>query len=155
MNEPLTARTDSMASPAAEAREEIRLDAGTLFRQHGRFVANFLWKMGIEAQELDDLLQEVFMVAHRRGGFVPGPARATTWLAEIAVRVASTRRRGWRRRPEQPDTKALAALVTEAPSPAEAAEAVESLRRVRARARGPGRRAPCGLRAVRARGRGL
>ena len=35
---------------------------------------------------------EVF-VAHRRGGFVEdGRARPTTWLAEIAIRVASVSR---------------------------------------------------------------
>ena len=42
---------------------------------------------------MDDLLQEVFLVAHRRGGYSPGPARPTTWLAEIAFRVLANARR--------------------------------------------------------------
>lgn len=121
-----------MAAQLKEVETPRRLDAGELFRQHGRFVANFLWKMGIERQELEDLLQEVFMVAHRRGGFIGGSAKPTTWLAEIAIRVVSTRRRGWRRRQDHPDSKAIAAMAAQGPTPTDLVEAWESLARVRA-----------------------
>ncbi len=80
------------------------LDAAELFRRHATFVASFLVRLGALRSELDDLVQDVFLVAHRRGGFSPGPARATTWLAQIALRVHSSHRRKTRRRPEQPDT---------------------------------------------------
>ena len=46
----------------SQAQSEQRLDAGELFRRHSRFVANFLWKLGVGAQEIDDLVQEVFVV---------------------------------------------------------------------------------------------
>lgn len=116
---------------ATRAAAEARLDAGALFELHGKFVSDFLWRLGVHRQELDDLLQEVFMTAHRRGGFVPGAAKATTWLAEIAVRVASTRRRGWRRRGDVPDTAAVSAAPARGPSPADQAEAQQALARVR------------------------
>jgi RNA polymerase sigma-70 factor (ECF subfamily) len=119
-------RTDVSASDAPG-----RIDAGALFLRYGRFVARFLWKMGVEAQELDDLVQEIFLVAHRRGGFLPGRARPTTWLGEIALRVVSTRKRSSRRRPDQPDPKALARVASGAHSPTDAVEAWESLERVR------------------------
>ena len=45
-------------------------DAAALFRRYAPFVASFLHKLGASKAELDDLVQEVFMVAHRRGGFV-------------------------------------------------------------------------------------
>lgn len=70
-----------------------RLDGGALFRAHAAFVARFLVRMGVHRQDLDDVVQEVFLVAHRAGGFTPGAARPTTWLAEIALRVASDARR--------------------------------------------------------------
>lgn len=79
-------------------------DAASLFRQHAAFVANFLHRLGVGPAELDDLVQEVFLVAHRRGGFIEdGRARPTTWLAEISIRVASVARRSRRRSREQPD----------------------------------------------------
>lgn len=110
--------------PAAEI-----LDAATLFRDHAQFVARFLTRQGVMERDVDDLVQEVFLTAHRRGGFAPGPARPTTWLAEIAVRVASTARRTRRRRPEEPDDEAVGAVVGGA-DPARTAEARQSLDRV-------------------------
>lgn len=79
--------------------EGERLDAEELFRAHAKWVAGFLARLGARRDEMDDLLQEVFLVAHRRGGFVPGPAKPTTWLAEIAFRVLSGARRARARRP--------------------------------------------------------
>ncbi len=105
------------------------LDAATLFRQHAQFVARFLARHGVMERDLDDLVQEVFLTAHRRGGFAPGAARPTTWLAEIAVRVASTARRTKRRRPEEPNDDVIAAAVG-ASNPARTAEARQSLDRV-------------------------
>jgi RNA polymerase sigma-70 factor (ECF subfamily) len=118
-----------MTAPARRV-EEARLDAGVLFARHARFVAEFLWNLGIARQEIEDLLQEVFMVAHRKGGFAPGAAKATTWLAEIALRVAGTRRRGWARRGDVADDRAVALAVAGHPSPAERVEAMEALERV-------------------------
>lgn len=79
-----------------------RLGAAELFRRHAAFVARFLAQLGVRPQEIDDAVQEVFLAAHRRGGYLEGPARPTTWLAEIALRVVQTKRRTARRRPEGP-----------------------------------------------------
>ena len=79
--------------------EAPRLDAETLFRQHATFVAGFVIRLGAAPADVDDLVQEVFLVAHRKGGFRPDRARATTWLAEIAVRLVANRRRQTSRRP--------------------------------------------------------
>lgn len=74
------------------------LDGAALFRAHGGFVAGFLCRLGVGQSELDDAVQEVFLVAHRCGGFKVGDAQPTTWLAEIALRVASGQKRSLRRR---------------------------------------------------------
>lgn len=79
-----------------------------------------------------DLVQEVFLVAHRRGGFTVDRAKPTTWLAEIAFRVASDRRKKARRRLEDSNAEvvALAPAVTASASPSQKAEARQALARV-------------------------
>jgi RNA polymerase sigma-70 factor (ECF subfamily) len=49
--------------------------------------------MGAPRADLDDLMQEVFLIAHRNGGYQPGPAKPTTYLASIAFRLVHTERR--------------------------------------------------------------
>ncbi len=115
---------------AGSAMPEDAIDAGTLFRSHMSFVANFVARLGARREDVDDVVQDVFLIAHRHGGFVPGPARPTTWLAEIAVRVVSTRLRTQRRRDGRTDDGALGALATHEPDPARAAETAQQLRAV-------------------------
>lgn len=71
----------------------------TLYRQHGRFVASFLRHMGAREPELDDMVQDVFLLAHRKGGYQPGAAAPRTWLSSLALRIIRARRRASTRRP--------------------------------------------------------
>jgi RNA polymerase sigma-70 factor (ECF subfamily) len=106
-------------------------DAAALFRAHAPYVAAFLNRMGVSHEALDDLVQDVFLVAHRRGGFVAnGQAKPTTWLAAIAIRVASAHRRSTRRSKEgaASDGSELAAAHHERPD--QIAETSESMSRV-------------------------
>jgi RNA polymerase sigma-70 factor (ECF subfamily) len=108
-------------------------DAASLFREHAPFVANFLHRLGIAPTDIDDLVQEVFLVAHRRGGFVEdGRARPTTWLAEISIRVASVSRRSKRRSREQPDQDTISDAHSRDIDPARATETQQALDRVQA-----------------------
>src|SRR5690606_14836181 len=108
-------------------------DAAALFRDHAAFVANFLHRLGVTPTDIDDLVQEVFLVAHRRGGFIEdGRARPTTWLAEISIRVASVARRSRRRSREQPDQDTVLDARSHEVDPARAAETSEALDRVQA-----------------------
>jgi RNA polymerase sigma-70 factor (ECF subfamily) len=108
-------------------------DAASLFREHASFVANFLHRLGVGPTDIDDLVQEVFLVAHRRGGFIEdGRARPTTWLAEISIRVASVSRRSRRRSREQPDQDTVVDAHSRDADPARAAEASQALDRVQA-----------------------
>lgn len=86
----------------ATTAEEI-LSATVLFERHARFVATFACRLGVPRDDVDDVVQETFMVVHRRGGFRPGAAQPTTWLASITLKVWSTIRRTRRRRPEAPE----------------------------------------------------
>ena len=106
------------------------LDAEALYRAHADFVARFLLRLGARGQDVPDLLQEVFLVAHRRGGFTVGPAKPTTWLAEIAFRVSSDRRKKTKRRLEDADTDTVVLAPAATVSPTRKTEAREALSRV-------------------------
>ena len=106
------------------------IDAEELYRAHARYVAAFLGRLGARPPDMEDLLQEVFLVAHKRGGFVPGAARPTTWLCEIALRVWSNARRKRGSRRDGPDDAALARAASPASSPEDVADARGALGRV-------------------------
>jgi RNA polymerase sigma-70 factor (ECF subfamily) len=73
--------------------EGRHLDSEELFKLHARFVARFLIRMGVRETDLDDLIQDVFLVVHRNGGYRPGSASPTTYLASIAIRARAAHRR--------------------------------------------------------------
>ena len=75
------------------SRPIARLGAGQLFRQEGVAVARFLHRLGFDHADVADLTQTVFLIAHQKGGFVPGTASARSWLYSIAYRVAAGERR--------------------------------------------------------------
>ena len=79
------------ASVDPDPSHPIGMDA--LYRAHAGFLGSFLVRLGIPRDEASDLVQDVFLIAHRKGGYVPGPAHPRTWLCAIAVRVASSHRR--------------------------------------------------------------
>jgi RNA polymerase sigma-70 factor (ECF subfamily) len=76
----------------------VPVDSAALFRRYAPFVASFLFRQGVRGVDIDDLVQEVFLTAHVRGGYRPGPASPTTFLARIALEANLKRRRGEGRR---------------------------------------------------------
>lgn len=117
------------ANPRAVSDDEC-IGAGVLFRRHASFVANFLVRLGVDRSEVDDVVQDVFMIAHRRGGYRPGAARPTTWLADIALRVNANRRRGQRRSKVSADMGPVEKAIDPASTPGEALQLRQSLDRV-------------------------
>lgn len=78
--------------------DEDRLsDLAAVYRAHQDYVARILHHVGLEPTLVDDALQDVFLVAHRRLGDFDGRASIRAWLYGIAKRVASDYRRGTRR----------------------------------------------------------
>lgn len=69
------------------------LGAEELFRRHAPFVARMLVRLGMPPDAIDDAVQEVFLVVHRQGGYRPGAAKPTTYLANLALHAASAHRR--------------------------------------------------------------
>lgn len=121
--------TDYPASGSAERVRESLPTFTRTYRQHFDFVWRSMRALGVERSQLDDAVQDVFVVVYRRGDDFEGRSSVKSWLFGIAYRVAANYRRSSRRRgsPEE--------LPREIPSPdasphdaAETGEAARFLR---------------------------
>jgi RNA polymerase sigma-70 factor, ECF subfamily len=110
--------------------EPRAMDAAELFREFAPMVARFLVRLGIRHEDVRDLVQQVFLVAHEQGGYRPGPAAPTTWLAAIAFRLGMSARRAFRKRAQEFDDALLNAVPASDGSPFERAAAIQALCRV-------------------------
>ena len=88
-----------------------------LYRRHRRQVAANLYRVLGQRVDLDDLVQEVFVIAFRGLHRFRGDARLSTWLYRICVNVALGRIRSKTRRPPPVPLQA-AALESVESSPA-------------------------------------
>ena len=77
-------------------REAVCFD--DVYHQHFAFVWRSLRRVGVAPSSLDDAVQDVFLVVHRRLAELEGPLLVKPWLSAILVRVASDHRRRARRR---------------------------------------------------------
>lgn len=72
-------------------------DLAALYREHHDYVARVLRHVGLDPTLVDDALQEVFLVVHRRLPEFDARRSLRNWLYGIARRVASDYRRGTRK----------------------------------------------------------
>lgn len=110
------------AAPAARMPESF----DEIYEAHFDFVWRSLRRLGVSEVALDDAVQDVFLVVHRRLGDFEARSAMKTWLFGIAMRVAQDHRRAARRKgaletlPES--------LADAAPGPLELLEASEALK---------------------------
>jgi RNA polymerase sigma-70 factor, ECF subfamily len=78
---------------------------------HADFVWRCLQRLGVPAADLEDALQEVFVVVHQRLDTFRGESKLTTWLFGICLRVASRFRRRPHVQRERDDAAALDGAV--------------------------------------------
>lgn len=85
----------------------------------------FVWKcaraFGATAQDVDDVVQDVFMVVHRRRADLTEESLTRSWIYGITRRVVSSHRRRWRDRGKGAQTE-VDALESSDRSPLTAAE---------------------------------
>jgi RNA polymerase sigma-70 factor (ECF subfamily) len=97
-----------------------------IYEEHVEFVWRSLRRLGVAAASLDDAVQEVFIVVHRRLAEFEGRSSMKTWLFGIALRVAHDHHRSVRRKggllPLEPT------VADEAPGPHEQAVTAEAVR---------------------------
>lgn len=68
-----------------------------LFEEHAPYAFRCLRRLGVAPGDVDDVLQEVFLIVLRRSAEV-APAAMRAWIHGVCVRKASDYRRGARRR---------------------------------------------------------
>jgi RNA polymerase sigma-70 factor (ECF subfamily) len=89
-------------------------------------------QLGVDPGSVPDVVQEVFIVVHRRLGDFEGRSSLKTWLYGIVRRVVQDERRRLRRKPATPtaDFEAIAASDADPYASTEKAEAVRLLCRL-------------------------
>ncbi len=100
---------EDMAQPSHAAEASARA-----FVEHAGSVARFIRGLGVRPRDLDDLVQQVFLSAHEKGGYRPGEASERTWLLRLAWYAVISHRRQ-QRRATMSDTEAEP--WSEAPQP--------------------------------------
>jgi RNA polymerase sigma-70 factor (ECF subfamily) len=106
------------------------LSTEQLYRAHRPFVARFLTRLGVQPQALDDAVQEVFVTVHKRGGYVLGPAKPTSYLATIAINTAAAQRRTSRMHAARQCEQAPEELASPGDDPVHALETQQELQRL-------------------------
>jgi RNA polymerase sigma-70 factor (ECF subfamily) len=111
----------------AERPVPLRLELDDIYRDHFAFVWRSAKRLGVYDAALDDVVQEVFVIVHRRLAEFEGRSSLRTWLFGITLRVARDHRRSTaRKNPEgtvDPDT-----LRATSPTPSESMEKTEAVR---------------------------
>ena len=80
--------------PRLDSGEEPRPDFDVLYREHAATVARWAARIGAPGMDVDDIVQEVFLVVNRRLGEFRGDAKISTWLFRITENTV----RNWRRK---------------------------------------------------------
>jgi RNA polymerase sigma-70 factor (ECF subfamily) len=69
-----------------------------VYDEHAEFVWRSVRRLGVDASATDDVLQQVFLVVHRRLGEFEGASSVRTWLFGILLRVVRDHRRTLQRK---------------------------------------------------------
>lgn len=88
-----------------------------LYHRYRRQIAANLYRVLGDRTDLDDLVQEVFVIAFRGLDRFRGDARLSTWLYRICVNVALGRIRTRKRRPNAVSVNDLDAIGSSTPDP--------------------------------------
>jgi len=121
------ARDDGSADGAASQREEpdsLPLRFDDVFRRYAPYVGALVLRLIGRPGDVDDVVQDVFIQAHRDLARLRDPAALRPWLRRITVRRSRRwlRKRWVRRRSRELDIDAHTDLVDATASPEERAE---------------------------------
>ena len=93
-----------MLAPALSSADPVDHAAvpafDAVYEAHVGFVWRVLRTFGVPPPQIEDAVQDVFLVVHRRLAEWQGRASITTWLFSIARKIASTHRRRASKRTE-------------------------------------------------------
>ena len=106
---PFVAASDSVGATTEPRRiiepraQEAETSFEEIYDEYFEFVWRSVRRLGVAESQLDDAVQDVFLVVHRRLSDFEGRSSVRTWLFGIALRVA----RGHRRRAARKGTEPL------------------------------------------------
>ena len=86
------------ALPVASADADAIVDIASLYRQHARTVARWAGRLGGHEVDVEDVVQEVFLVAKQRLRRFDGAVPVARWLFRTTEKVVQSARRRQRRR---------------------------------------------------------
>ena len=134
----------SVVLPSTDARSELdasrlttdRVDDtfGAIYDQHIDFAWRTVRRLGVSEAFADDVLQQVFLVVHRRLAEFEGRSSHKTWIFSIVLRIVRDHRRSMRRKsphwfqsgePVEPDV-----LTAKMATPLEEMERNEAMRKI-------------------------
>lgn len=100
---------EALIGALGEQVAQSDFDVQQVYLQHGAFLWQTLARLGVREADLDDALQDILMIVHRRlDSYDPKRAALRTWLFGIAVKVSQAYHRRSRSRREvfeaPPDT---------------------------------------------------
>jgi RNA polymerase sigma-70 factor (ECF subfamily) len=112
--QPAARRPEALVAPVTTAATSSPpLSVAEVYDRHAPFVFRVLRGLGVGDDRVDDAVQDVFIVVHRRLAEFEARSSLTTWLYAIARRVASQyRRSAAARRTADADLDAVPAAET-------------------------------------------
>ena len=131
----LTAELDlSTRTPKTSAAEALDASRRASYRKHFPMVLRTLRRLGVPPSELEDALQDVFVVLFRRWSDFEGRSEFETWIYGIVLRVAKDYRRATRRHARRVEAlhEALGVEPPKVEKPDALAERREALRLIQA-----------------------
>jgi RNA polymerase sigma-70 factor (ECF subfamily) len=84
---------DEERAPAACDAGTLRLEFADVYTAHFDFVWRSVRHLGVPPSALDDAVQDVWLVVHRRLPEFQGRSSVSTWLFGIALNIVRSRRR--------------------------------------------------------------
>jgi RNA polymerase sigma-70 factor (ECF subfamily) len=103
------------------------MDFRTIYDEHVAFVWRSLRRLGVPESAVKDVVQDVFLVVHRRLGDFEPRAKVTTWLFRICLHAARDQRRKAHVRREVLDDEDLSSRADDSPMAEEALERRDDL----------------------------
>ena len=124
-----TATTARVPAAIAES-PDVEMEIGALYRSHARAVARWAARLAGPALDLDEVVQEVFLVAHRQLHKFRRASSPARWLFGITERVVWHKRRKerWRRWLSGSADQVAAELPASEPSPHDLLEGKQATR---------------------------
>jgi RNA polymerase sigma-70 factor, ECF subfamily len=93
-----SATTDESLTPSAPQVPPFE----TIYDTYFPYIWRSVQRLGVPSSQVDDVVQEIFLVVHRRLGDFESRSTIRTWLYGIALRVARVHRSRYRRTQAEP-----------------------------------------------------